>query len=88
MTKVIRKYAYYPIITMPENTEIIRISKEFNGLYIWVLCDPDTPIENYKEYNFWIYGTNETINDIETKKYLGSYEINNTGTYHLFLEEG
>ena len=71
---------------MPKNRRILKIAKQDNGIFMWVLVDPKN--EHY-EYRFSIFGTGWQLPDtIESEyEYLDTIVMDSGLVWHIFERE-
>lgn len=70
-------------VKMPVGSKIISVGNQFDDVFIWVLCDPEKPLEDRKIY---VFGTgNELPDNIQTRSFIGTV-VTDGGNYvwHVF----
>lgn len=87
--KTIWKYPIVPDSTpndlmIPEGGRVLTIQVQNGVGYIWVLVDPDAPVE---VRSFCVFSTGQRVEVLWANEYVGTFQIHNRGrglVSHLF----
>lgn len=69
-------------VNMPAGAKILTVQTQFNKPVIWALVDTE---ESYYGKAFQLFGTGQTIEDAEGRRYIGTFQLD-AGNFvgHLF----
>ena len=71
-------------ISLPECAEILTVQTQQEMPFIWVIINTDNKTTEEKE--IYTHGTGHEIEDVDSKKYLGTYQINGAAlVFHVFI---
>ncbi len=69
-------------IEMPADAEILTLQLQYEIPWIWVLVSTDAP---NRKFTFEIFSTGESMPENIKRKYIGTYQLNNSGlVFHCF----
>lgn len=70
------------VVSMPAGTRVLLAGEQFNGIFVWAMCDPCAPVHPRR---FLVVVTGQDIPDVRVLVFVGTVQLGGgTAVFHVF----